>query len=161
MFLNHPFLEDEEIVKNMEENHYDLEKPAIDPEDLKALCEDDPVLMKCYEDMIVYCNRYAHDVFTMLYEQKVVEEMRKKGEDTQEAFEELKVIDQKRHLLHNAVMDAINLVSRELGKRGKDNSWLLSITGGKKWESCRAEYMTFALLTYYRIHSKMSIPSQV
>ncbi len=155
MYFHHKPLDTEEITENMEKNGYALENPVIDPNELKSLCEGDTILMQCYESMISYCYRYAHDVFNMLYEQKIIEEMREKGEDTKEAYEEMVVIDANRHLLHNALMDSINLVSRELAKKNKDNSWLREIIGNKQWEYARAEYATFALLTFYKLYSRV------
>ena len=153
MFSHHE-IETTEIVNSMEEVGYGSLEPVISPEALKALCEDDPTLLTCYESMNSYCNRYAHDVFNMMYEQKVIEEMREKGENTREAYEEIVTIDRNRHNLHEAMMDSINLVSRELGKRGKDNEWMRDLVAGG-----RAAYATFAMLTFYKLYSIMNIRS--
>ena len=104
--------------------------------------------------MISYCNRHAHDVFNMMYEQKLLQEMRARGEDTQEAYEELKIIDTKRHNLHNAMIDSVNLLSRELTKKDKDISWMNDIVANS-----RAGYANFALLTFYSLHGRLDIPS--
>lgn len=137
----------------MEKNGYNTLEPAIDPEALRVLCEDDPLLTTCLTSMNKYCNEYAHDVFNMMYEQKLIEEMRERGEDTREAYEELVVIDRNRHNLHEAMMDSVNLVSRELGKRGKDNEWMREVIKGG-----RATYATFALLTFYKLNSTIKVP---
>ena len=154
MFFHHEF-EPPELVKTMEENGYGNLEPAISPERLRALCEDDPTLLSCYESMNNYCNRYAHDVFNMMHEQKVIEEMREKGEDTKEIYAELVVIDKNRHNLHEAMMDSVNLVSRELAKRNKDNEWMRDLVAGG-----RAAYARFALLTFYNLYCTMKTPSE-
>ncbi len=155
MFFKHE-INSEEIVHTMEDSGYDTLAPAIDPQELKVLCLDTPVLMTCYEQMISYCTRYAHDVFNMMYEQALLSELREKGEDTEEMYEELKVIDLNRHNLHEAMMDSVNLLSRQLVKHNKDNEWMREVVAGG-----RASYATFAMLTFYRIYSIMKRnPSQ-
>ncbi len=149
MIFNHE-LETGEITQAMENEGYSSLEPAISPEKLKNLCENDPILIQCYESMISYCNRYAHDVFNMMYEQKIIEEMNKNKEDTTEAYEELKVIDRNRHNLHEALMDSINLLSRELAKREIDNTWMHEVVSGG-----RATYGIFALLTFYKLYGKV------
>lgn len=154
MFFHHE-TEPEEIFHTMEESGYSSLSPAIDPEDLRELCEDVPVLKTCYEQMITYCTRYAHDVFNMMYEQSLLSDLREKGEDTEEMYEELKVIDSNRHNLHEAMMDSVNLLSRQLAKHDKDNEWMREVIAGG-----RASYATFAMLTFYRMYSTM-ITSQL
>lgn len=151
----HHELETFTITDSMEKSGYASLEPAITPEALRDLCKDDPLLMTCLESMNKYCKEYAHDVFNMMYEQKLIEEMRENGEETREAYEELVVIDRNRHNLHEAMMDSVNLVSRELVKKGKDNEWMRELVAGG-----RATYATFALLTFYKLYSTMNIPSQ-
>ena len=150
MFFHHSE-KPEDMFQKMEESGYGSLEPAITPNALRGLCEDDPVLLSCYEQMNKYCIRYAHDVFNMMYEQKKLEEFREKGEDTKEMYEELKIIDSNRHNLHEAMMDAVNLVSRELAKRSKDNEWMRDVVSGG-----RASYATFAILTFYNLYSTIS-----
>lgn len=140
----------EELFHTMEENGYGSLSPAIDPYDLHELCKDDPTLLSCYQEMITYCDRYAHDVFTMIYEQRLLSEMKEKGEDTQEMHDELKIIDTNRHHLHEAMMISVNTLSRELAKREKDIEWMREVSSGG-----RASYAKFAMLTFYKKHSKI------
>ncbi len=139
-----------ELFHTMEDSGYGSLSPAIDPDDLHTLCEDDPVLLSCYQEMITYCERYSHDVFNMMYEQRLLGEMREKGEDTQEMYDELKVIDTNRHNLHEAMMVSVNVVSRELAKREKDIEWMREVSSGG-----RASYAKFAMLTFYSKYSRM------
>lgn len=153
MYFHHE-LETSEITHSMEEEGYTNFEPVITPEELHALCDDDPLLQECHESMNTYCKKYAHDVFNMMYEQKLIEEMRMQGEDTKEAYEELRIIDRNRHNLHEAMMDSVNLLSRELSKRNKDNEWMRGLVAGG-----RAAYATFAMLTFYKLYSIMNTPS--
>lgn len=141
---------DTEVANKLEEAGYGNLRPAISPEALRALCEDDPLLTRCLESMFKYVNRYAHDVYEMLLQQMELSEKREKNEDTKEDFEELKRTDERRHNLHEALMSSIDLVSRELGKRGKNNEWMREFV-----HEGRAGYARFALLTFYRLHVKM------
>lgn len=100
--------------------------------------------------MFSYCVRYAHDVFTMMLEQKKVEQKRIGGEDTKEEFQELKEIDTRRHILHEAMIGSVNTVMREFNKQGKNDAWMREISS-----EGRAGYARFALLTFYQIYSKV------
>ncbi|MEI6810767.1 MAG: DUF3232 domain-containing protein [Candidatus Nomurabacteria bacterium] len=146
MFFNHDPFSNNEVVSSMEKEGYNTMSPAIDPETLRLECEGDPILIKLYEQMIKKCQEYSHDVFNMMYEQKTIEEMRARNEDTQEAMIELSAIDKTRHYSHNSLMDSINILSRSLAKAEKDNSWMLEVSSGG-----RATYAIFALLTFYKL----------
>lgn len=147
--LHHEF-EDKDIMTGLEQSGYGSLQPSILPEKLTELCEKDPVLAQCAEGMFTYVNRYAHDVYSMIIEQMELAEKREKGEDTQEDTKMLAETDERRHHLHNALIDSINLLSRELGKRGLDNEWMHDFA-----HEGRAGYARFALLTFYRLHVKM------
>ena len=154
MLFHPPELPDNEIIATMEHHGYTPLEPSINPQDLQKLCKGDPLLEQVCTSMLSYCRRYAHDVFEMLYEQKVVEDMRIKGEDTQEAFQELKELDERRHRLHDAMIDSVNLVSRKLAEKGKDIEWIREIKNNG-----RAGYATFALLTFYKMYSRIELSS--
>ncbi len=147
MFFHHDD-NPQDLLKKMEESGYGSMEPAITPKDLKALCEHEPLLLTCYEQMNTYCVRYAHDVFNMMYEQRKLEELRDAHEDTPEMYEELQTIDKNRHNLHEAMMDSVNLVSRELAKREIDIEWMREVSSGG-----RASYAKFAMLTFYKLYS--------
>jgi hypothetical protein len=65
-------------------------------------------------------------------------------------YEELRVLDRNRKNLHDAMISSVNLVSRELAKRGEDIEWMREVTAGG-----RASYAKFALLTFYKLYSIM------
>ena len=147
MFFHHQN-NPEELFSQLEESGYGSMKPAITQEDLEELCAGDQTLQLCHKQMNEYCTRYAHDVFNMMYEQSRLSELREKDEDTEEARAELKVLDTNRHNLHEAMMDSVNLMSRQLAKKEKDNEWMRELVAGG-----RAGYATFAMLTFYNIYS--------
>lgn len=155
MFFHHN-TDPEKLFHQMEESGYDSLSPAIEPEKLRAICEKDPTLLEVYKQMITYCKRYAHDIFNMMHEQALLADLREKGEDTPEMYQELQVIDHNRHNLHEAMMDSVNLMSRELAKRNEDIEWMREVVAGG-----RASYAKFAILTFYKIYSNIIIPSQI
>lgn len=146
MILDHDPFSDNEIISSMEDHGYNALNPAISPDKLHKECEDNPVLLKLYGQMIKQCQAYAHDVFSMMYEQKIIEEMRNRGENTREAMLELGEIDKIRHHSHESLIDSINILSRAFAKNGKDNSWMSEVVSGG-----RATYAVFALLTFYKM----------
>lgn len=146
----HHHFEDKEVVAELEGSGYGGLQPAILPEKLTEICENDPILKQCLEGMFGYVNRYAHDVYSMMVEQMELAEKREQGTDTREDAKELAEIDERRHHLHNALMDSINLLSRELGKRNLNNEWMHDFA-----HDGRAGYARFALLTFYRLNVKL------
>lgn len=139
--------EDTEIASRLEKSGYGDLSPAIEPKRLKEICAGDPVLEQCLESMFSYANRYAHDVYSMMIEQIELSEKRERGEDTPEDAQELAETDKRRHNLHEALIDSVNLISRELAKREKDNEWVRELVNGG-----RSAYGRFALLTFYKLH---------
>lgn len=142
--------EDTEIVSKLEQSGYGSLHPAISPEKLEEMCGGDPLLQQCLESMFKYVNRYAHDVYSMMIEQMELSEKRERGDDDREDAQELAETDKRRHNLHEALMDSINLLSRELAKKEKDNGWMNEFS-----HEGRAGYARFALLTFYRLHVKI------
>ncbi len=142
--------EDQDIVSKLEETGYGSLSPAIMPEKLEEICSGDAILEQCLKSMFSYINRYAHDVYSMMIEQIELSEKKEKGIDTREDSQALAETDERRHNLHEALMDSINLLSRELGKKEKDNTWMHEFS-----HSGRGGYATFALLTFYRLHVKV------
>ncbi|HTK32990.1 MAG TPA: hypothetical protein VL335_00375, partial [Candidatus Paceibacterota bacterium] len=69
------------------------------------------------------------------FEQIVLGEGQKANEDGQR-----EEIEHVRSTIHNSTIDAINVLSRNLKKAGKDNSWISKLNGN------RAAYGKFAIL---------------
>lgn len=147
--LSHEF-DDFKVFSSLEESGYGNLQPAILPHQLEELCKGEPRLENNLASMFGYINRYAHDVYSMMIEQIELSDKRERGEDTNDDFQELKHTDERRHQLHDALIDSINLLSRELAKAGKDNEWMHDFV-----HEGRAGYARFALLTFYKLHVTM------
>lgn len=147
--MHHEF-ENEKVTSRLEESGYGSLQPAILPEKLEDICKEDPTLKQSLESMFTYVTRYAHDIYSMMLEQRELSDKRERGENTLEDAQELARTDERRHNLHEALIDSVNLLSRELAKRDKDNSWMNEVVSNG-----RAGYARFALLTFYRIHVKV------
>lgn len=145
--MHHELETTNSLVSKLETSGYGELQPSILPHELEALCLGDPTLETCFTSMKTYVHRYAHDVYSMMLEQIALAKKREQGENTREDAELLAQTDERRHHLHNALMDSINLMSRELNKKGKDIEWMRPLV-----ENGRAGYATFALLTFYRLH---------
>jgi hypothetical protein len=150
MTLHHEL---EDIAQEMKSEGYEDYAPVIDPETLQKLCEGVPRLEVLFTHMVDYCYRYSHDVFTMLREQKRLEELRKKGLDSREDYLEVREMDEKRHRLHEAMIQSVNSLSLELSKQGRDNTWMEEIVSNG-----RAGYAQFALLTFYKNYVRVKVP---
>ena len=147
--LNHEF-QDSEIVSKLEESGYNSLNPAILPQELEKICAGDARLEQCLREMFTYVNRYAHDVYSMMVEQIELSEKRADNNDTPEDYEALRETDLKRHNLHEALIDSINILSKELNRQEKDAEWMRELVSGG-----RPAYTRFALLTFYRLHVKL------
>ncbi len=111
-------------------------KPPVSEEYLLELCGDDPELIELFEEMIEYFYRYTHDVCEQ-------ESLIKKGLD--ENLAEIQERDGPRTSLHNAMIDSVKILARNLVKRGKDGSWIAPID-----KKSRAGYAQLALLTTFQ-----------
>lgn len=112
----------------------------ISPEDLEKLCLGNETLELLYNQMISYCVRYAEDVLRMerLYTAPLQDEIWRS---------EMEELDRSRHDLHEATVDSINILSRNLKKFGKSNEWLRPLIAGG-----RSVYGKFAIgiaFSYY------------
>jgi hypothetical protein len=70
------------------------------------------------------------------------------GLTTDEGVEEFARIDAARTILHTTLVDSIGILSRALGKAGKNNEWVRKLTTGVGLD--RASCGAFALLLVYR-----------
>ncbi len=126
-----------EMARNFEGLH-----PVISEDELKTLCENNSDLESLLKNMLEYFQRYAVDVWNM---QKFINDG---GLDTDEGPEEYRRIDDARTQLHNTLVDSIGILSRSLGKAGKNNEWVRELTNGASLN--RASCGAFALLLVYR-----------
>ncbi len=110
----------------MKENKGEIKNPFVSLGELREACSGDETLSELLDEMLGYCLRYAETVCQ--FEQVVMA-----GGDRAE-------IDAIRGTVHDATMDAINILSRNLQKRGKDNQWIAKIVND------RAKYGKMAIL---------------
>ena len=129
-----------EAYENMSES-FEEARPVISEKELETLCSGNEQLEKLLESMIEYSLRYAEDVWSMHI---FVNEGGFDSEDGAEKFAEL---DAARTILHNALIDSIAILSRNLNKEGKDNSWVQTLADGTSLN--RASCGSFALLLVY------------
>lgn len=126
----------EEFPEQVRESSFYAEmEPAVREEYLYELCEGDESLENLFEEMIEYFYRYTRDVCEQ-------ESLIKKN--IPENIEEIRSRDKDRTILHNAMIDSVKIFSRNLGVKGKDNSWIDGIDKGG-----RAGYAKLALLTTF------------
>ena len=110
--------------------------PEIGVEQLEVLCQGDETLQELLAEMLDYCARYTETVCKF-------EQMNLNGQQTRENGE-LETADQYRTRIHEATIDSINILARNLTKKGKDGSWIKPIAA-----QSRAGYGRFALTTTF------------
>ena len=106
--------------------------PIVSLEKLEELCKGDEILENLLADALDYSVRYTEDVARF----KQVEAQGSKAKESGVYDEASK----KRERTHNATIDALNILARNLTKRGRDGSWIDKLGG------VRAAYMKLALL---------------
>lgn len=111
----------------------EVKNPFVSLHDLEALCEGDEDLQICLKDVIQYSLRYAETVCA--FEQIVL-----RGQQSNED-ESRKQIEVVRSTIHDATIDAVNILARQLKRAGQSNQWIQKLKAGN-----RAAYGTFAVL---------------
>jgi hypothetical protein len=108
----------------------ELPPPIVTEGELRGMCAGNPVLEELLEDMLALSVRYA--VSVAQFEQIV-------AQDLSETETKARV-DEARGRTHDALIASVNVLSRNLGKNGKDNSWVGKFAGN------RVAYGKFAIL---------------
>mgnify|MGYP002397531288 CR=1 FL=1 len=121
-------------------------KPVKTYEELADLCEGSESLESLLKSFKDYAVRYARDVWSMQ------EFLDKGGLDSEYGAENFKEIDQARTRLHNALIDSIAILSRQLAREGRDNEWVRDLTDGTSLN--RAACGSFAILLVYELALK-------
>lgn len=114
------------------EIHDDFKKLPIPYEELEESCEKDEILMELFRSMINQC---------LLYTKSVIEFnifVNNNGFDPNS--EEFITIDNSRKVTHDATIDSINILARNLKQRGGNSDWIKSVSQN------RAQYARFAVL---------------
>lgn len=136
---------DNEVAASIQEAARDIE-PAIHPDTLFNLCKEDSQLRALCETVFEYCTKYAHDVFAMEQQLLEDEDKRMSGNYSEEDFQNIKEIDERRHRLHTALNDSINILIRNMIAKNvieSDEPWAHEVTSNG-----RASRAHFALLTF-------------
>lgn len=127
-----------EVLSERADRMQGFKNPYITLKDLEHICHDDENLQFCLKEMIQYSLRYAETVCRF---ELIVSRDRSFGCDG--IREE---IEQVRSSIHDSTIVAINILSRALKNRGKENGWIASMaTGG------RAVYGKFAILIAFEV----------
>lgn len=118
-------------------------QPIVSEEYLYELCADNEILTELIEDMITYFYRYTIDVCQQ-------ESLKKEG--IPENLEEINRREDPRTALHNAMIDSVRILWRNMEKAGKDVAWTQALD--KSWDLpidkvSRARYGKLALLTTF------------
>ncbi len=111
-----------------------LKQPVRTLDQLEKDVEGDELLEELLKQVFDYCIKYAGTVAR--YNQILSSGV----EDGGIMDKELEELEPVRTAIHNGTVDTINAFSRQLGKAGKDNSWVGDFGGN------RAAYVKFALL---------------
>lgn len=112
--------------------------PVVSAEELEHLCRNDEHLEELLQSTFTQCARYTEDVARFLQVEAEGHAAKESGE-----YHE---IDAKRTRTHNATIDSINILARELSRHGRDSSWV------NKLAQNRTAYTKFALtLTFDRM----------
>lgn len=118
-----PEEEDEQkMFEHMKENMNIA--PVKTEEELREMVAGDTDLESLLEAFLRYAGRYAKDVWEM---EKAVASGIFNTEDGAKEFAEM---DDKRTILHTALVDSVAIFSRALYKKGMDNEWVRELTDG-------------------------------
>lgn len=109
--------------------------PIVSFDELENMCKGNEILEHLFEEIVDYCERYTETAARF-------QEMILQGVDfdNREAKE---WIDGERKITHDAMIDSVNILARNMEKAGKDISWVELL--GKS----RAAYGNFALQNTY------------
>ena len=115
-----------------------IKNPFVTFESLESLCQGNETLEYCLHEMVIHSLRYTETVCKF-------EQIVKRGQASNEDGMR-KEIESLRTAVHDSTIDSINLLSRNLKKAGKDNSWInLLVTGN------RPAYMLFAMAIAFEV----------
>lgn len=116
----------------------DYVSPFISLQSLESLCQGNETLDFCLKEVVMLCLRYAETVCR--FEQIIL-----RGQQSNED-DERKEIENLRTAVHDATIDSINSLSRNLKKSGKNNDWITKVSS-----SGRPSYGKFAILLAFEV----------
>ncbi len=112
----------EQDKNNIEEN-----KIKVVFEEIEKDCLGDEQLEKYFSKLKSHCYKYTEVVcqFNQLFNNYQA------GELSEEEYRDnFKNIDQTRHFIHNATIDAFNILARLMKRKGKNSEWIQILTQG-------------------------------
>ena len=115
-----------------------ITNPFISLQSLEALCLGNETLEFCLREVVLISLRYTETVCR--FEQIVLRGQASNEDDSRKEIETL------RTAVHDSCIDSINVLSRNLKKAGKDNSWMKQVIAGN-----RPAYAKFAILTAFEV----------
>jgi hypothetical protein len=115
-----------------------LKNSYISLHSLESLCQGNETLEECLHDMVMYSLRYAETVCQF---GQIVARGQESNQDGSRAE-----IERVRSTIHDSTIDTINILSRTLGKYGKNNEWISNMRSVG-----RAAYGKFAILIAFEV----------
>lgn len=94
---------------------------------IEADCRDDEQLSRLYQELLRYCHRYTDIVCQF---DRVLERFNQQLISQEEFNEQFQLLDDTRSIVHDGTIDAFNILSRLMAKKGKDNSWIGPLVNG-------------------------------
>ena len=127
----------EEFPNQVEESKGFAEiEPAVREEYLYQICEGNESLTELLDEMIEYFYRYTRDACE---QQSLIDQ------GLEENLEEIREKDGPRTTLHNAMIDSVKILARNLRQKGLDSAWIDKVD-----KKGRAGYAQLALSTTFR-----------
>ncbi len=114
--------------------------------EMEADCDGDKTLLKLFHAMQDFMYRYVE---TVMEYNRILSQ----GISDEQVNEALLEMEPKRTRIHNGMMDAMNIFSRNLAKAGGDNSWIAGLDGQ------RAKYARLAMQCVYENETRLGDPA--
>ncbi|MFH1867027.1 MAG: hypothetical protein ABIJ81_03020 [Patescibacteria group bacterium] len=103
---------------------------------MREICGEDKDLQELLDG--VTNNFYEYTDILLRYNILLLEE------ESFEKSEKLSLLDDERKIKHNTMIDSVNILARNIGSKGKDNSWISKIN-----TESRNDYSRLALMNTY------------
>lgn len=113
-------------------------KTVVELDTLRKMVQGDPDLEQLLEDMVAQCEKYTKSVLE--YRKLQLEE----NQRTMENREEWERLDGESHIAHDATIDSVNILARNLNQKGKNGAWVSELLGS------RARYGNFAMALTFK-----------
>lgn len=114
----------------------------IDIHELEKMCQGNETLETLFAEML---KQFFYYTETICEWHEISEKWIKHEINADEYRESISDVETRRTRSHDAANSTVNALARNLGKAGKDNSWI------EKISTSRNSYSRFALLTAYKL----------